>query len=56
MTSDYNDSRVKTKTRIWDRAEIYSYYNNYNENNNDNNNKNNNDNIKIDDNMMIVIV
>lgn len=25
MTLDYNDSRVKTKTRVLDRAEIYSY-------------------------------
>lgn len=27
MTLDYNNSRVKIKTRIWDRAEIYSYNN-----------------------------
>ena len=46
MTLDYNDIRVKTKTRVWDRAEIYSDYNNYN----GNNNNNNNDNIKIDTN------
>ncbi len=28
MTLDYNDSRVKTKTRVWNRAEINSvdYY------------------------------
>ena len=36
MTLNYNDSRVKTKTRVWDRAEIDSDYNNYNGNNNDN--------------------
>ena len=24
MTLDYNDSRVKTKTRVWDRVEINS--------------------------------
>ena len=40
MTWAYNDSRVKIKTGVWDRAEIYSDYNNYN--------RNNNDNIKID--------
>ena len=33
MTLDYNDSRVKTKTRIWDRAEIDSYNNEYYSNN-----------------------
>ena len=27
MTLYYNDSRVKTKTRVWDIAEIYSYNN-----------------------------
>lgn len=46
MTLDYNDSRVKTKTRVGDKDEINSDYNNYNGNNNDNNN--NNDSIKID--------
>ena len=43
MTWAYNDSRIKIKTGVWDRAEIYSNYINYNENNN-----NNNDSIKID--------
>lgn len=28
MTSDYNDSRVKTKTRVWDKDEI-DIYNDY---------------------------
>lgn len=33
MTSDYNNSRVKTKTRVWDKDEIdiyndYYYYSN----------------------------
>ena len=36
MTWAYNDSRIKIKTGVLDRAEIYSDYNNYNENNNDN--------------------
>ena len=27
MTLDYNNSRIKTKTRVWDIAEIYSYNN-----------------------------
>ena len=33
MTLDYNNNRVKTKTRVLDRAEIYSDYNNYNDSN-----------------------
>ena len=33
MTWAYNDSRVKTKTRVWYRAEIYNDYNNYNDSN-----------------------
>ena len=33
MTWAYNDSRIKIKTRVWDRAEIYSNYNNYNDSN-----------------------
>lgn len=27
MTWAYNDSRIKTKTIVWDRTEIYSYNN-----------------------------
>ena len=58
MTSDYNDSIVKTKTRIWDKNKIDSlnyrinnidnYYNNSKNNkirsddNSDNNNRYNN--------------
>ena len=33
MTWYYNDSRIKIKTGIWDRAEIYSNYINYNDSN-----------------------
>ena len=33
MTLYYNYSRIKTKTRVWDKAEIYSDYNNYNDSN-----------------------
>ena len=33
MTWAYNDSRIKIKTGVWDRAEIYSDYNNYNDSN-----------------------
>ena len=29
ITLDYNDGRVKIKTGIWDRVEIYSYNNEY---------------------------
>lgn len=52
MTWAYNDSRIKTKTIVWDRAEIYSYNNilncvNYCVNNIDNYYYNNNENNKI---------
>ena len=33
MTLDYNNNRVKTKTGVWNRVEIYSDYNNYNNSN-----------------------
>ena len=59
MIWDYNNSRVKTKTGVWDRAEIYSYNNivncvNYCVNNIDkdyNNNNGENNKIKSDNNI-----
>ena len=33
MILDYNDSRIKIKTGVWNRVEIYSDYNNYNNSN-----------------------
>ena len=52
MIWDYNNSRVKTKTGVWDRAEIYSYNNivncvNYCVNNIDKDYNNNGENNKI---------
>ena len=52
MTLDYNNSRVKTKTGVWDRAEIYTYNNivncvNYCVNNIDKDYNNNGENNKI---------
>ena len=52
MTLDYNNSRVKIKTGVWDRAEIYTYNNivncvNYCVNNIDKDYNNNGENNKI---------
>ena len=39
MTSDYNDSRVKTKTRVWDKDEINIYNDYYSNSNSGSNNR-----------------
>ena len=55
MTLDYNDSRIKTKTRVWDKDKIDIYNNEYYSNNryyieyddNDNDLNDDEENIKV---------